>query len=192
MITKIETKLFFTGVLGFALFGVVSFAAANPSFFIRANAIPCGAFTATTTTSFMTPGAGTTTATFDTGCGTAGSTDNAVLLTQFTASSTASILNISYEYSQDNVDWYQSNLSSQATTSSSQSLTAAQSYSWVFASTTPGGGGSSATGVFANRQMKVIEVRTPTRYVRAIFSTPLGSANDTVWAEFVAKRQAAN
>lgn len=179
----------FLGLALFASFGV-SYVKANPSFFIRANTVVCGTYTASSTPTFMSAGLATTSVTFDTGCAAAGNVDSAILLAQLTASSTATTVNINYEYSQDGVDWYQSNLSNQGTTTPVQSVTTPQSYGWTFASTTPGMGAPLASGTFANRQMKAIEVRTPSRYVRAIFTMPAGSTAGAVWAEFTAKRQA--
>lgn len=162
-----------------------TFVKANPSYFTRANGILCGSLTATTSPTFMTAGTATTTVTFDSGCATSNSQDSSVLSMQLTASSTNTKLAVNFEYSQDNIDWYQSNLSAQATTTPVQDISTAQSYLWSFASTTPGLGAPAGT-----RQMKTIVVPTPTRYVRAVFTIPSGSTNGAIWAEFDAKRQA--
>ena len=94
---------------------------ANPSYFTRYQMA-----SATSTLTYMTAGTATTTLTFDTGVGAAGGADSAILNVQFTASSTSSVLNINYEYSQDNIDWYYSDLSDQATTTPVQNITHAQ------------------------------------------------------------------
>lgn len=161
-------------------------ARANPSFFTRANSAVCGSYTATTSVSYMTAGNATTTYTFDTGCGTAGSADSAVFATQLTGSSTATVLNTIFEYSQDGVDWYSDTLSQGATTTPGQALNTARSYTLTFASSTVGGIGGTGNG----RVYRTITVPTPTRYVRAIQSLAPASTNGAIWSEFVSKRQA--
>lgn len=160
-------------------------ARANPSFFTRANSAICGNYTATTSPSFMTAGTATTTYTFDTGCGTANSTDSAVFAMQLTGSSTATVLTTVFEYSQDGVDWYSDTLSQGATTTPGQALTTARTYTLTFASSTVGGAGGTGNG----RVYRTVTVPTPTRYVRAIQSLAPASTNGAVWGEFIAKRQ---
>lgn len=170
---------------------------ANPSYFQRQNNGITD--TATTSVNYMTPGTATSTYYFDAGQGTAGSVDSAVLLTQLTASTTSSTINIAYEYAQGGngdciatptiCDWYQNDLLS--ATSTSLNLTSQISATWTFASTTQGQAGI-IPAANSNRQLKSFVVLTPTRYIRAIVSVPVGSTNAGVWAEFVAKKQAAN
>lgn len=177
-------------VTAFSLFYV---AKANPSFFMRQN--NGVTTTATTSVSYMSPGAATTTAYIDTGLG-AGSTDTATLAVQFNGSSTASIINVNYEFSQGgngqdcinvpaSCDWYQSNLEA-STTGSVVLVNQPQSISWAFASSSQGG----ANVLSTNRALKLLKVLTPTRYVRAIVTVPAGAGNSAVWTEFIAKRQA--
>lgn len=140
---------------------------------------------ATTTIPFMTPGTGTTTtAVFDSFANGANAyPDRAALLTQFTASSTSSILGIRLEYSQDNIDWYSDNLNSNATTSFANSITSASTFTWTFASTTPGAGAVGNT----NRSSKVIFINVPTRYIRAVYT--ITGANGGVWGSIIPQRQ---
>lgn len=140
---------------------------------------------ATTTVSYMTPGlATTTTAVFDSfASGANAYPDRAALLTQFTASSTASILGIRLEYSQDNIDWYADNLNELATTSWSNPIATPSSFTWTFASTTPGAGAVTNT----NRSNKVIFIEVPTRYIRAVYTITGG--NGGVWGSILPQRQ---
>lgn len=159
---------------------------------------------ATTSPSFMTPGTATTTVVYDSfqingtnqsqGGSSAFATDEAVLLVQMTASSTFTQMNISFEYSNDRVDWYQDNLlampAQEATTTPTRSIASANSVVWRYASSTPGQGVVSATN---NLDMKALTVPTPTRYVRAIFTLATTSGafidNGAVWAQFVPKKE---
>lgn len=162
---------------------------ANPSFF----APQAVSATATSTLTYIIPGTATTTIVYDaynlngtnqSSPSDSVAADGVTLAVQLTASSTNTALAINLEYSQDNIDWYQSELSTQATTTPVQNVTIAQSYLWAFASTTPGMGAPAGT-----RQMKVISVQTPVRYVRAVFTIPVGSTNGAIWAAFIPKKQ---
>lgn len=169
------------------LVGALS-ARAQPSFFIRANNLVCGNFTPTTTPTFITAGGtGTSTAVYDTGCASAGSTDSASFLLQLTGSSTATVANVSFEYSQDNVDWYSDdyNFPSASTTQSNTTLTSTRVYILTYASTTVGGLAGTGNG----RNTRIVNVPVPTRYVRAVTTLAPGSLPGAVWGEFVGKRQ---
>lgn len=186
-------KYFAVLVLGaalFAAFGIAVVAKANPSFFIRANQVVCGSFTATTSPTFLS--VGTTTLTFDTSCASAGSADSATLLWQMTASTTNSVQDMVLEYSQDNVDWYYNELSTLSTTTSMLTINSLQTVRWQFASTSPA---AAISPTSLSRGFRILTIPTPTRYVRASFFIPTLSAtgiasSSAVWAEFVAKRQA--
>lgn len=158
---------------------------------------PAGAKTATATTTpaVMTPGTGTSTVTYDSyslngtnqpSQGVVTYTDSASLLVQFTASTTASKLKIAYEYSQDGIDWYADGVTAYfaSTTTGVITVTPPNSMSWTFASTSVGGG-----SVLANNNIatEILNVKTPTRYVRAVISDT--GANAEVWAQFVPKKQ---
>lgn len=151
--------------------------------------------TATTTPAVMTPGTGTSTVVYDSyningtneqTTGVVSDTDEAALLVQFTASSTASKLKIAYEYSQDDVDWYQDGITIlfASSTTGIISTNIPNSMSWTFASTSVGGAGILASNNFAT---EILPVVTPTRYVRAVISDT--GANAEVWAQFVPKKQ---
>lgn len=123
--------------------------------------------TATSTTSFLTPGAGTTTLTYDSyQNGPNRKADSATLLVQLQASSTSSVLGIKIQYSQDGIDWYGDNL--QVATSSTNIATD-NSYSWTAASTAS--------------LNKAIVFPVPTRFSRAVFTDT--GANASIWAQVV-------
>lgn len=169
-----------TAAVVMMMFSFIKNTHANPSFFLRSQSA-----SATTTVSYMTPGTATTTSpSFDTGVGAAQGADSAVLLTRFVGSTSAAILNITLEYSQDNIDWYSDRLSAGATTTQAINITQSTTYSLTAQGNNPGGIGGTASST-----LRSIVVPTPTRYVRAVYSIPVGSTNGSVWGEFVAKRQ---
>jgi hypothetical protein len=173
-----------------ALFGFTGLALANPSSF--ATAISTSA--ATSSPSYMTPGrATTTTPVYDAYSQTANGgftskADYAGLLVQFSASSTASILGITAEYSQDGIDWYQDFVvdPNQIATSTGPtfSLVNPFAFSWKFASSTLGGISPSST---SNRATAALLVPTPFRYTRLVFSMTGG--NGAVWASLLPIKQ---
>lgn len=193
----IRTRISYLVIAALVLFAALSSAyivKANPSFFVRQN--NGVGTTATTSVTYMSPGVATTTKYLDAGvAGVGTAVDSAVLLEQMTGSSTAALLNTTFEYAvysgTDCVanptacDWFALELSDQATTTPEQNITTNQTYKLNFASSTQGG----ALGAGDGRVLKAISVRTPTRYVRAILTLPIGSTNAAVWAEFVGKRQ---
>lgn len=156
--------------------------------------------TATTTLSYMTPGTATTTTpvldtyTIQDGPNAA---DKIALLTQLTASTTSTVLGIDIEYSQggaglncvstpSSCDWYKNNYTSDvSTTSPVISLGLPQTFSWAFASSTLQG-----VPVTTQRATKIINIQTPTRYVRAVYY--LTGANGAVWGQLVPKVQSSN
>lgn len=165
-----------TALVFFVAFALFYVAKANPSFFTRQ---ATNTSFATTTVAFMSAGAATTTLAMDLGAGTAQGADSAVLLQQFTGSTTAASLYTTIEYSQGvaGVDcvatqaacnWFLGS----ATTTTATGLRA--------------GGGISV----ASTTLTAVTVTTPTRYVRAVFSIPAGGVSGAVYAEFAAKRQA--
>jgi hypothetical protein len=194
------TRRFLPILLGVvALFGATGTAHANPSFFETATSTAA----ATTTLAFMTPGAATTTTpVYDayaqtTNGGLTAKSDYAGFLTQFTASSTNSILNANVEYSQggaglncvvtpSSCDWYRNFVldPNQMGTTTAAGLTAFTlgspfSMSWKFASSTVGGIGQTNT----NRSTAAMLIPTPFRYTRVVFS--MTGANGAVWAQLV-------
>lgn len=156
---------------------------ANPSY------IAPGVATGSTVSSlsYMTPGtATTTTPTYDSYTdGTNNTPNTATLLVQFTASSTASILNISLEYSNDGTNWYRDLLWVQATTTQPVSLNTPNTFQLTFASSTTLGGAAGP----ATKNNVAITVPTPARYVRAVFSIPIGALNGAVYAAIVPSKE---
>lgn len=177
-------------MIGLTLFilalGTVNFAHANPGGF------PPGAKTAnaTTTVAYVGIGLATSTVTYDAynisgtnepTTGVVSDTDSASLLVQFAGSSTSAVLNISYEFSQDGIDWYRDSTSI-STSTIPENVNLANSLSWTFTGTPSGG----IAGTVATTS-RIFTVLTPTRYVRAVFS--LTGAAGAVWAQFVPKKQ---
>lgn len=176
-------------VLGFLR---INTASANPSQIIASNT------TATTTLSYMTTGTATTTYYMDAQDDGGSVADTAVFLLNFVGSSTASSINIAYEYAQDNsgldcvnnptkCEWYADvlNFPNATTTPSIAPLTATRVFSLPYASTTVGGIG----GTGNSRNTRILTVLTPSRYVRAVITMPLASLNGAVWGNFLRKRQ---
>lgn len=174
-----------------AIFAVALIAHANPTFW----ASSASTATATTSVAYITKGAATTTTpvydsysvngTNQTNTNNNQSAESAVMLLRLTASSSATTLNISFEYSQDKVDWYQDNLQVQqnGTTSQQIAIQTANTYSWVFASSTIGGDAN----IGSTTMTKAITVPTPTRYVRPVFT--MTGANGAIWAVILPKKQ---
>lgn len=162
---------------------------ANPSFFPNTSTTA----TATSTVSYITTGAATTTLYLDTYTQASGNpykADNSTLLVQFVASSTASILGVSLEYALGTpgidctstptaCDWYANDLLAASTTPAITAVAVSNALSWTFASSSQGGGAVLSSN---NRSLKIFDVQTPTRYVRAVFSVT--GANGAIWAAF--------
>lgn len=146
---------------------------ANPSDLNQSNAL------ATTTLSFLTAGSTIVTETYDSyggGVGEPNASESAVLLTNFTASSTSSVLAIKLQYSQNNIDWFDDNLlqtSLNSTTSPLYNLGTNNSYTWTALGTTVAS--------------KAITVPTPVRYVRAVYTVT--GANAAVYKVIIAKKE---
>jgi hypothetical protein len=191
----ISEKTFFVGLLiAIVLAASAITVKANPSFFVRT----VQTATATSTIAYMTPGNATSTLIYDSYAqGTPRASDSALLLTQFTASTTASNLAIALEYSNGDgstdcstspglCDWYKDNLFTitNASTTQATNIAVASSLAWNFASSSQGGAAVLSTN---QRALKAILVPMPTRYVRAVFT--ITGANGAVWAQIVPKRE---
>lgn len=168
---------------GYASINVVK---ANPTF----APVTVQTATATSTITYMSPGVATTTLTLDTySSGNPRLAYNATLLIQFVGTSTASILNTNIQYSQDGIDWYQdggSLTNNFATTTKPFDIGQVNTFNYTFSSTSPSlGAAISATST------RAVRVNTPTRYVRALFTMPIGSANGAIWAQFVPIKEVA-
>lgn len=196
------------GISGVLLFGGMVFA--SPSYFSPGVTTVTSNSTATTSPGFMTPGTATTTSNvYDAYADNTGNkADAAVLLTQFTASSTSSVLNITIEYAQGNgvdcvsnpngCDWYQNNLgnfgglniaSTSTSVNNTINVVPVQTFTWTFASTTTGG--AAVTGPI-NRVGKAILIPTPARYTRAVYSCGIGGTNCAVYGHIVPTKQQPN
>lgn len=147
--------------------------------------------TATTSPAFLKAGAATSTLPFDAyATGQPYASDYATLFIQLAASSTSTTLNTDIEYSQDGIDWYQDGGTIEnnfATTTKPFSITAVNEYQWTFSSSTAGLGAVSSSNATSTRALLI---RTPTRYVRAVFTLPIGSAAGAVWGQWQPVRQA--
>lgn len=147
--------------------------------------------TATTTVSFLTPGAATTTSplydsyeqngTNEPNAGNITLPNSVAVVVQGNASSTTSVLNLACEFSDDNVDWYQSEIIA-ATSTGATNISVPVSFTFTFASTTVGGVQNSAT-----RYQKLFECPVPLRYVRVV-ETNTG-AGMSVWTAIIPKKQ---
>lgn len=173
--------------IGFSVFSSHK-AEANPSGF------SCPAYSSIASSSPVYLGAGTATSTllYDTYCvngtnqpntGNTRTTNTLALLTQFTASSTSSVMNASVEYSQDGIDWYQDNYLISGV--GAVNIQAPVSYTWTYVNSTIGGIANSG-----NRLGKVVRIYPPTRYVRVVYS--LTGANGAVWGQILPIKEAAN
>lgn len=187
-------------VLVGGLIALTGFAAyivqANPSFFVYGQ----NTAVATSTVVYMTPGTATTTLiqpTVTNGNPTVMNT--ATFLVQFTGSSTASNINIEFEYATAfsgtncqttpaSCDWYKDGLYGAngviSTTTTPVGLGTRNVYNLPF-STTPLAGQSGT----ATRTNKILNVQTPAQYVRAVITMPAGSANGAIWAEWLPLKQ---
>lgn len=97
--------------------------------------------------------------------------DNATLLLQVVASSSASTVSITQSFSQDGIDWFEDNI---ATTSTSNAITQGN-YLTLAGNTT-----SSTT-------RKAVDIKTPVRYTKLTLTSTVGTS--TVWAQIVPARQ---
>lgn len=154
---------------------------ANPSQFLESST------TATTTVTYLSTGRATTTEAFDTQSDGTYPADSAVLFLQMVASSSSSVLDINIQYSHNNIDWFQDQLSELSTTSPTFSYNPAQKYRYQFSSSTQDL--IAVTNANSATTSQTFIVNTPTRYVRAVFSLPPGSTGAGIWKKFVAKKQ---
>jgi|TARA_Y100000310_G_scaffold339091_1_gene430668 hypothetical protein len=189
MSNTLKTSLILGGIGVFAIgmllwqfgsaLGAPSFTLLNDSFKTAA---------ATTTTASLGGGTGTTTLTIDSRFSNRTTAfDSAVLAIQLTASSAPlTKLRWQFESSNDNIDWYPQVLDELATSSRALTVVSAVApqYEWEFASTT-----NPVTGVVEDFAKRVVNVPTPTRYTRVIFTMPVGSNNGLLWAEFTPKKE---
>lgn len=163
---------------------------ANPSKFSTNNCVTVNSsgVSATGTPSFMTPGTATTTLTCNLSLISGGSDamDSAALAFQLTATSTGTILNWQYEYSQDGVDWYGDNFSSTTITTSEHSRV--KTARLQFASSTDNCAASN-NPVTNTRTCRLIDLPTPTKWIRVKFFLPIGSLNGAIYGQIIGKSE---
>lgn len=156
---------------------------------------------ATSTQVYMTPGAATTTPIYDsyeqygtneTNGGNLTVANQVAVLLNGAASSTATVVNVTCEFSNNyngttgNGDWYQNEIIGATTTNAGvQSIGPVNGFSFTYASTTVGGAPlpSATFGKFA----KVIVCPVPLRFVRAVIT--MTGANGSVWSSIVPIKQ---
>jgi len=145
---------------------------ANPSFLgIQTSTAP-----ATSTVSQIVPGSATTTLVFDSySSGQQYIADTVSFLIQTTASSSAAVTDIRFQFSQDNVDWYDYN-PFLVTATTTQQIQNPFTYEVRALGTT--------------RDNDLLTIPMPTRYARAVI-TATGTSS-AVWASFIAKKQVGN
>lgn len=152
----------------------------------------CKTASATSTLNYMTPGTATTTVT----CAMGGDGANtAVLAIQVNASSSLTAYNIYAEESMDGQDWYPIAVNQSASTTNPYHLGARAYSSFLFASSTSGGGtlgnlfGASTTfegfQAVANRNHYTIDIPVRMQRVRAYAALPIGSANGAIWMQII-------
>ena len=145
---------------------------ANPYFFGIQNSTAV----ATTTVSQIVPGSATTTLVFDSNAnGQQYIADTVSFLIQTTASSSAAVTNINFQFSQDNIDWYDYNPLLGTATSTEQIQNP-----FVY----------QIRALGTTRDNDLLTIPVPTRYARAVISA-VGTSS-TVWASFIAKKQIGN
>lgn len=150
--------------------------------------------TATTSPAYLTPGTGTTTLTYDSyipsGAGVNTISNFASLLIQYNGSSTVSRLNVDIEYSDDGIDWYQDGgtlANNYSTTTKPFDITTVNQFSWLAASSTLG-----RTTTSSATSTRIITIRTPVRYTRAVFTAPIGTGSGAIWAKMSPAKEVRN
>lgn len=139
------------------------------SYFYRVNT------TATTTATFMTPGTATSTLTMNTW-----NVDKADVWIHFIASSTASTLQWQYQYSNDNVTWYNEDYTIAPTTlgvATFEHASTTITHRW-----TPG------TTATSTKVVTIPDISS--NFKRAVFSLVIGSANGRLWTDATIKSNA--
>ena len=166
---KHTIALLATSTIILMAFFIGSLVQASPSRYLA----PITSATATTTVTQLAVGNASTTIAFDSySNGRPYAFDSATLLLQVTASTSASVINMEYQFSDNNVDWYQNNLALPTATTTAQ-IGAYQSYIWTPATT------ATTTRAFT--------LPVPTRYVRVVLHAL--TANSFVYSSIVPKQE---
>lgn len=174
--------------------GVASAAFANP-FYTGTRAVTA---TATSTQAYLRPGLATSTlpiydsyetgGTNQTNSGNNTIPNTVTILLDGAASSTASVVSATCEFSDNyspstgNGDWYQNEIFS--TTTVPQNIGIVNSFQFTYASSTVGAAGVPAN---TNRFQKLITCPVPLRYVRLVVSA--SGNNSSIWAAIIPTKQ---
>lgn len=153
---------------------------------------------ATSTQTYLTPGAATTTPVYDSyeqyGTNEPNSSNITIpnqvaILLQGVASTTSTVVNVACEFSDNYMgtagsgDWYQNELITPTTTGATL-ITTPSTYTFTYASSTVGG---APVGPNTARFQKLVVCPVPLRYVRAVIT--MTGANGSVWAELSPLKQ---
>jgi hypothetical protein len=131
--------------------------------------------TATTTVAYMTPGTASTTITVDNSLNTP---NEMSLYVQLTSSTTATVLNWEYEYSMDQIDWWDEDLTP---TSVAIADTQVQHSSTTITHVWNPGDANAST----SNKVFIMPNKYAARYSRVVFTLPIGVDNGALWAEVV-------
>lgn len=181
---KTSNLKFIIAILIVAVCGVGTIAYANP-LYVGTKAQTA---TASSTLSYLTPGMATTTLVYDsyeqfgtneTNSGNQTIANSIALGIQGIGSSTATVINIACEFSDNGTDWYQNEIFP-ASTSNPLNIATPFSFTFTNASSTIG-------GIAFNGFKKIMQCPLPLRYVRAII-TDTGSSTG-IWATFIPTKQ---
>lgn len=177
-------------LIGITAFGFYFTAAANPLGFSQG----AKSATATTSVSYMTPGTGTTTVLYDsyevngtnqTNNGNTWVPNSITVLTQIIGSTTASLVNAQVEYSMDKQDWFK--LAPIGATSTEIVYINDEAVSFQLGAL---GDRDAGLGGVASSTRRAFTLDVPTRYVRLVFTVPIGNVNSSVWAQIIPKKEA--
>lgn len=152
--------------------------------------------TATSSPTYLTAGTGTTTTpvydsyeqngTNQTNAGNITLPNQVAILLNGLASSTATVVNVTCEYSDDKIDWYQNEIFDGATTTNPVNIEKAQAFTFTYATTSALVGGALFPSS-ASRYQKLFVCPVPLRYVRAV-ATNTGSST-ALWIGIVPTKQ---
>ena len=181
MFKKINKSILVTIIAVSAFIISANVAHANPTYF----GVTASTSAATTSPSYMTPGTATTSMVIDSFLPSEKlyqyKSGGAVVLINFFASSTLTVLNGKLEYSQDGIDWFADSVNdfmSHGTTTTGIDLGTSNYFSWKFASSSLNGVAPTANNNLATR---AIIVSMPTRFARIVYS--LTGGNGAVWSQ---------
>lgn len=149
---------------------------ANPSAFAPTKETAA----ATSTLVYMSPGAATTTLSYDSLSGDSTKVDSLTLAFQATASSTAPILNARLEDSPNGIDWYPRAIGVGVPATTTSMSTPYNVLSFILSTTTDNGGSGTSSRVHES-----FTVTAPMRWVRVVFSQPVGTTNLGLWAQMI-------